>query len=141
MTCNFSNLHKVNIHIELQYNIYLISNVLYVGSISSANGEIEEINKFILYNSEVTQSWVALYEKKRMKWDSDRKQFIWLNGRSVPYLDNLKENVPIICPNSWVADQTKEKYGATNRYSRVEEDALNVGIGCSNSVIIYLCKF
>ena len=106
--------------------------------ISSANAEIEAINKFVLYNSEATQPWVTLYEKKRMKWDSDRKEFRWLNGRSVPYPDHLKENMPKICPNSWVANQVREKYGATSRYPRAEEDALNIGIGCSNSVIIYM---
>ena len=41
-------------------------------------------------------------------------------------------------PLSWVADQVREKYGATGRYPRVEEDALNVGIGCKNAIIIYL---
>ena len=73
-----------------------------------------------------------------MKWDSDRKEFRWLNGRSVPYLDHLKENMPKICPNSWVANQVREKYSATGRYPRAEEDALNIGIGCSNSVFIFL---
>ena len=59
----------------LNFNIMyiLISYVLYVGLISLANAEIEAINKFVLYNSEATQLWVALYEQKRMKWDSDRK--------------------------------------------------------------------
>ena len=52
--------------------------------------ELEAINKFILYNSEATQPWVALYEQKRMKRDSDMKEFKWLNGRSVPYPDHLK---------------------------------------------------
>ena len=51
----------------------LISYVLYVGLISSTNTKIEAINKFVLYNYELTQLWVALYEQKRMKWDSDRK--------------------------------------------------------------------
>ena len=51
----------------------LISYVLYIGLISLANAEIEAINKFILYNSEVTEPWVALYEQNSMKWDSDRK--------------------------------------------------------------------
>ena len=51
----------------------LISYVLYIGLISLVNRDIEAINKFILYNSEVTQPWVALYEQKRMKWDSDKK--------------------------------------------------------------------
>ena len=54
------------------------------------------------------------------------------------YPDHLKENMPKICPNSWVVDQVREKYGATGRYPRAEEDALNVGIWCSNLVIIYL---
>ena len=73
-----------------------------------------------------------------MKWDSDMEEFKWLNGRSVPYLNHLKENMLKICPNSWVADQVREKYGATGCYPPTEEDALNVGIGHSNSVIIYL---
>ena len=55
-----------------------------------------------------------------MKWDSDRKEFRWLNGRSVPYLDHLKENMQIICPNCWVVDQVREKYSATIRYLHVE---------------------
>ena len=109
--------------------------------ISSANAEIEAINKFVLYNSEVTQLWVALYEQKRMKWDSDRKEFKGLNGISVPYIDHLKENFPKIRPNSWVVDQVRQKYGVIGRYPHDEEDALNVGIGCNNSVIIYLCTF
>ena len=89
----------------------------------------------------MTQPWVALYKQKRMKWDSDRKEFKLLNDRSVPYLDHLKENMPIICPNSWVVDQVREKYGTTGCYMCVEDDALNIGIGCNNSVIIYLCTF
>ena len=68
----------------------LISYVLYVGLISSVNAKIEAINKSILYNSEVTQMWVVLYEQKRMKWDSERKEFRLLNGRSVPYTNHLK---------------------------------------------------
>ena len=68
----------------------LISCVLYVCLISSANAKIEAINKFVLYNSEETQPWVILYEQKRMKWDSDREKSRWLNGRSVPYPDHLK---------------------------------------------------
>ena len=61
-----------------------------------------------------------------------------LNGRSVPCPNHLKENMPKICLNSWVADQVREKYGATGRYLHAEEDALNVGIGWSNSVVIFL---
>ena len=56
----------------------LISYVLYVGLISLVNAKIEAINKFILYNSEATQSRVALYEEKRMKWHSDKKEFRYL---------------------------------------------------------------
>ena len=115
-----------------------ISYVLYVGLISSLNAEIEAINKFVLYNSKATQLWAALYEQNRMKWDSDRKEFRWLTGRSVSYPKHLKENMPKICPNSWVVGQFREKYGATGRYRCAEEDALNLGIGCSNSVIIFL---
>ena len=73
-----------------------------------------------------------------MKWDSERKECIRLNGRSVPYPNHLKENMPKICPNSWVANQVRDKYDATGRYLCAEEDALNVGIGCSNLAIIYL---
>ena len=46
------------LNLDIMY--ILISYVLYVGLISSENVEIESINKFILYNSEVTQPWVAL---------------------------------------------------------------------------------
>ena len=76
----------------LNFNIMdiLILYVLYVSLISLVNAEIEAINKFFLYNSEATQPWVALYEQKRMKWDSDTKEFRSLNGRSVPYPDHLK---------------------------------------------------
>ena len=86
----------------------------------------------------MTQPCATFYEQKRMKWDSDRKEFRRFNGLSVPYPDNLKENMPKICPNSWVSDQVREKYCATGRCLRAEEDAVNVGIGCSNSVIIFL---
>ena len=86
----------------------LILDLLSVSLISSVNEKIEAINKFFLYNFGVIQPLVALYEQKRMKWDSDRKKFRWLNGRSLPYPDYLKENMPIICPNNWVADQVKE---------------------------------
>ena len=89
----------------------------------------------------MTQPWVALYEKKTKKWDSDMKEFKQLNGRSVPYPDHLKENMPNICPKNWVADQFRDKYGATGRYPLAEEDVLNVGIGCTHLVIIYLCTF
>ena len=46
----------------------------------------------------------------------------------MPYPDHLKENMPKIFRNSLVFEQVREKYGATGRYSRAEEDALNVGI-------------
>jgi hypothetical protein len=29
------------------------------------------------------------------------------------YPDHLKENMPMIFPNSWVVDQVREKYGAS----------------------------
>ena len=54
----------------LHFDLYVLYNV---GLISSANVEIEAINKFVLYNFEATQPWVALYEQMRMKWDSDMK--------------------------------------------------------------------
>jgi len=66
------------------------------------------------------------------------KEFKQLNGRSMPYPDHLKENMPMIFPNSWVVDQVREKYGAFGCYPCVEEDALNIGIRCNNSVIISL---
>jgi hypothetical protein len=66
------------------------------------------INSF--FTTQEATPWVTLYEEKRRKWDSDRKAFRWLNGRSMPYPDHLKENMPKICPNSWVADQIQEKY-------------------------------
>jgi hypothetical protein len=47
----------------------------------------------------------------------------------MPYLDHLKENMPMICPNSWVFDQVREKYDASSRYLHVEEDAINIEIG------------
>ena len=47
----------------------------------------------------------------------------------------------MICPNSWVANQVREKYGAFGRYPPKEEDALNIGIGYSNSEIKYVCTF
>ena len=56
----------------------------------------------------------------------------------MPYPNHLKEDMPKRCPYSWFADQFREKYGATGRYPRAEEDALNVGIGCNKSVIIFL---
>jgi len=87
---------------------------------------------------EVTHLWVALYKEKRRKWDSDGKEFRWLNGRSMYYPDHLKENMPMTYPNSWVVDQVREKYGAFGHYPGVEEDAQNIGIGCSNLVIISL---
>jgi hypothetical protein len=59
----------------------------------------------------------------------------------MPYPDHLKENMPMIFPNSWVADQVREKYGASGRYPHEEEDALNIWVGCNNSVIISLCTF
>jgi hypothetical protein len=59
----------------------------------------------------------------------------------MPYSDHLKENMPIICPNIWVVDQVREKYGASGHYPSAEEDALNIGIGCKNLVIISCVHF
>ena len=59
----------------------------------------------------------------------------------MPFPDHLKENIPMICSNSWVANQATEKYGASIRYPPEEEDALNIGIGCRDSVVKYLCTF
>jgi hypothetical protein len=58
----------------------------------------------------------------------------------MPYPNHLKENMPMICPNSWVSDQVKEKCGASGRYPREEEDALNIRIGCSNcnNLFVYI---
>ena len=103
---------------------------------TSTNLEIDAINKFILYNAKETQPWVKLYEEKRRKWDSERKSFRGLNGISKPYRDHLKENMPKICPNNWVADLIQEKYVVSSRNPRGEDlDALNIEIGCNNSVI------
>jgi hypothetical protein len=54
------------------------------------NLEIDVINRFVLYNVGEMQPQVTLYEEKIRKWDSDMKASRWLNGRSMPYLDNLK---------------------------------------------------
>ena len=37
--------------------------------------------------------------------------------------------MPKICHNGWVTNQVREKYGATGRYPRAKEDALNIEIG------------
>jgi hypothetical protein len=82
---------------------------------------------------------VALYEEKRRKWDNDMKTFIRLNGRSMPYPDNLKENIPKICCNNWAADHIQDKYSIFSRNLCGEElDALNIGIGRNNSIITSL---
>ena len=54
------------------------------------------------------------------------------------YPHHLKLNMPMIYPDSWVVDHIKVKYDASNCYPQGEEDALNIGIGCNNSVIISL---
>ena len=75
MAYHLSNFYTVTIHTELCINAYFdLICTIYVGFISSINSEIEAINKFILYNMEVTQPWVALYEQKRRKGDSDREK-------------------------------------------------------------------
>jgi hypothetical protein len=73
--------------------------------------------------------WVASYEEKIRKWDSDRKYFRQLNGRHMPYPDHLKENMPKICPNSWGDDQIQEKYAVSSRNPHGKYlDALNTRI-------------
>jgi hypothetical protein len=100
---------------------------------------MDTINRFILYNAEETQPWIMLYEEKRRKWDSDRKAFRWLNGRNMTYPYHLKENMPKICPNSWVVDQIQEKYAVSGCNPCGEDmDALNIGIRCNNYVITSL---
>ena len=71
---------------------------------TSTNSKINAINKFILYDMEATQPWVMLYEEKRRKCGSDRKEFKKLNGKTKPSLDHLKENIARICPNNWVVN-------------------------------------
>ena len=105
-----------------------------------AKSKIGIIKKFILYNAEATQPWVTLYEEKRRKWEIDRKKIRWLNGISMPYPNHLKENMPMICPNSWVVYQVREKYGASGHYPHAEEDTLNIGIMHNNSIIISFCS-
>ena len=75
------------------------------------------------------QQWVALYEEKKRKWDNNRKKNRMFNARIMPYPNYLKENMPVICPNSWVVDQVREKYGASSHHPHEEHDALNIGIG------------
>ena len=72
--------------------------------------------------------WVTLYEEKRNKWGSVNKAFRWSNGRSMPYPNHLKENIPKIYPNNCVVDQITAEYGRFDRYPTREEDALNIGI-------------
>ena len=59
----------------------------------------------------------------------------------MPFPDHLKENMTMIYPNSWVADQVREKYGASDQYAPEEKDVLNIGIKCNNSVIKYLYHY
>ena len=120
--------------------IYIWSHIICLELLyTSSNVEIDAIHKFVLYNVEATQQWVALYEKKRKKWDNDRIAFKWLNGKSITYHDHLKYNIPNICPNNCVVDQIIEKYGRLRNYPPSGEVALNIGIGSIvNSIIICL---
>ena len=53
----------------------------------------------------------------------------------MPYPDHLKENMPKICPNSWVANQIQEKYVVSIFNPRGEDmDVLNIGIGYNKFV-------
>jgi hypothetical protein len=57
----------------------------------------------------------------------------------MPYPNHLKENMPKIYPNNWVADQKQEKYVVSTRNPHGEYlDALNIWIGCNNSLITSL---
>lgn len=119
--------------------IYFCSHIIFLEFLYAlANVEMDAINKFSLCNVEKMKQRVALYDEKRKRWGSDREAFIWSNGRSMPYLDHLKEIMPKICPNVWVVYQIIEKYGNLGCYPPREEDALNKGIRCNViSLIIY----
>ena len=85
--------------------IYILSHVIHFEFFYAlANFEMDAINKFVLKNAKATLPWVVLYEEKRRKCNIDKKPFRWLNGRSMPYPNHLKENMPMIFPNSWVVD-------------------------------------
>jgi hypothetical protein len=51
------------------------------------------INKFVLYNTKETQSWVALYEENKRKCDNDREEFRELNNKNMHYPSQLKNYV------------------------------------------------
>jgi hypothetical protein len=92
-------------------------------------------NKFILYIVEETGPWVTLYEEKRKKSSSEWKSLRWLNGITMPYLNHLKENMPKIFPNYWVADKIQEKHAVLGCNPCGEYlDTKNIGIICNNSV-------
>jgi hypothetical protein len=60
------------------------------------NLEIDVIHKFVLYNMMAMRPWIALYEEKRRKRDSDRKSFRRLNGRSIfkrKYAKNMSQQL------------------------------------------------
>ena len=57
---------------------------------------------------------------------------MWLNGRSMPYHDHLKENMSMICPNRWFVDQVKEKYGASSHYPPTKEELWLMGLFLNN---------
>ena len=61
--------------------------------------------------------WVVLYEENKRKSEIDKKDVRGLNSRNMPYIDHLKEKVPLICPNNLVHDQVREKYGIFSHYS------------------------
>jgi len=42
----------------------------------------------------------------------------------------------MVCPKCWVVDEEREKYSASGHYPHVEEDVLNIGIGCSTGKIL-----
>ena len=62
------------------------------------------------------QPWVVLYEEKRRKWGNDENRFRWLNGKIIYYLNHLNENMTMIYFNTFLVEQTRDKYGASNCY-------------------------
>ena len=80
-------------------------------------------------------------KKKRIKWDNEKKPK-QLNSWSMPYTNNLKENIPMICCNSWVINQLGEKYGPfshTYGWIRCTKHINNVKLH-SNNIYDY-CSF
>lgn len=91
MTYHFSNLYTVTIHTKLHSNAYFdLTYTIYVGLISSANSEIEAINKFFFYDSKATQLWVHIIQTKEEEMGQWLERIQVLNDRSMHYLVHLK---------------------------------------------------